>query len=184
MWIVACQRCWNFSLFLTNVKNVSACNDQCSADWPALRLSVRGKNFNVWIFSDNIHVTPAPGRACWLERRTRNRKVASSNSGTSDRRIFFSRVNFVCWLLIDVRFNLESPQWYVKDPGHSAKSADGRLHLKTHTSLTQRSRSGLTMPLYRRSVETYLETISHATCKGTSGHSRLSSLSHCGLIVA
>ena len=34
-------------------------------------------------------------------------------------------------------------QWHVKDPGHSAKSADGRLHLNTHTSLTQRSRSGL-----------------------------------------
>ena len=23
-----------------------------------------------------------------------------------------------------------SPQWHVKDPGHSAKSAGGRLHLK------------------------------------------------------
>ena len=37
------------------------------------------------------------------------------------------------------------PQWHVKDPGHSAKSAGGRLHLNTHTPLTQRSRSGLTM---------------------------------------
>ena len=25
------------------------------------------------------------------------------------------------------------PQWRVKDPGHSAKSAGGRLHLNTHT---------------------------------------------------
>ena len=71
-----------------------------------------------------------------------------------------------------------------KDPGHSAKSAGGRLHLKTHTPLTQRSRSGLTMPLSRHSVGTYPETSSHATCQGTFGNSSLSSLSHCGLILA
>ena len=35
------------------------------------------------------------GIACWLERRTRNRKVASSNPGRRGRRIFFSIVNFV-----------------------------------------------------------------------------------------
>ena len=28
------------------------------------------------------------------------------------------------------------PQWHVKDPNHSAKSAGGRLHLNTHTPLT------------------------------------------------
>ena len=28
------------------------------------------------------------------------------------------------------------PQWHVKDPGHFAKSADGRLHLNMHASLT------------------------------------------------
>ena len=28
------------------------------------------------------------------------------------------------------------PQWHVRDPGHSAKSAGGRLHLNMHTSLT------------------------------------------------
>ena len=36
--------------------------------------------------------------ACWLERRTHDRKVASSNPGRSSGRIFFSRINFVCWL--------------------------------------------------------------------------------------
>ena len=35
------------------------------------------------------------GIACWLERQTRDRKVASSNPGRSGGRIFFSRVNFV-----------------------------------------------------------------------------------------
>ena len=41
------------------------------------------------------------------------------------------------------------PQCHVKDPGHSAKSAGGRLHLNTPTPLTQRSRSG---PLSGHSV--------------------------------
>ena len=36
------------------------------------------------------------GIACWLERRTRDREVASSNPGRSGGKIFFSRVNFVC----------------------------------------------------------------------------------------
>ena len=73
-----------------------------------------------------------------------------------------------------------SPQWHVKDPGHSAKSAGGRLHLNTHVPLIQQSRSGLTMPLSGHSLGTYPETSSHATCLGAFGHSRLSSLSHCG----
>ena len=74
-------------------------------------------------------------------------------------------------------------QWHVKDRDHSAKSAGGRLHLNTHTPLTQLSRSGLTMSLSRHSVGTYQETNSHATCQGTLGHSRVSSLSQCGLIL-
>ena len=41
------------------------------------------------------------------------------------------------------------------DTGHSAQSAGGRLHLNTHTPLTHRSRSGLTMPLSRQSVGIY-----------------------------
>ena len=36
------------------------------------------------------------------------------------------------------------PQWHVRDPGHSAKSASGRLNLNTHTPFTQQNRSGLT----------------------------------------
>ena len=71
-------------------------------------------------------------------------------------RIFFFRVNFVCRLLFGVCSTPVLLQWYVKDPGHSAKSAGGRLHLNTHTSLTQRSRSGLTM-LSGHSVGTYPE---------------------------
>ena len=34
------------------------------------------------------------------------------------------------------------PLWHVKDPSHSAKNAGGRIHLNTHTPLTQQSQSG------------------------------------------
>ena len=67
-----------------------------------------------------------------------------------------------------------------KKTSHSAKSTGGRLHLSMHTLLTQQSQSGLTMPLSRHSVGTYLETSSHATCQGTFDHSHLSSVSRCG----
>ena len=100
------------------------------------------------------------GTACWLGHRTRDRKVASWNPGRSSGRIFFSRVIFVCWLLFGVRSTPILPQWYVKDPGHSAQSAGGRcwLHLNTHTPLIQQRRSGLTTLLSRHSVGTYQET--------------------------
>ena len=119
-----------------------------------------------------------------VKRRTRDRKVASSNPGSSGGRISFSRVNLVCRLSFGVRSSPVLPQWYEKDSGHSAKSAGGRLHINTHAPLTQRRRNGLTMLLSRHSIGTYLETSSHATRQGTLGHSHLSSLNHCGLILA
>ena len=79
--------------------------------------------------------------------------------------------------LIRCPFHPVLSQWHVKDPGHSVKSADGWLHLNMHTPLTQRSRSGLTMPLSSHCVGIYQETSSHATRQGTLSHSRLSSLS-------
>ena len=75
-------------------------------------------------------------------------------------------------------------QWHVKDPGHSAKSAGGRLHLNMHTPVTLQSQSGLTMPLSRLSLGTYLEMSSHITCQGPFSHSYLRSLSQYGLILA
>ena len=124
------------------------------------------------------------GITCWLERRTRDRKVASSNPSRSGGRIFFSRVNFVCYLLFGVGSTPVLPQWHVKDPSPSAQNAGGRLHLNMHTPLTQQSRSGLTMPLSSLSVGTYLETSSQGTRQETLGHSRLGSMSHCGQILA
>ena len=90
----------------------------------------------------------------------------------------------MCRLLFGVRSNPVLPQWRATDLSHSAKSDSGRLHLNTHTPLTQGNRSGLTTSLSRLSVGTYPETRSHATCQIAFNHSRLSSLSHCGLILA
>ena len=124
------------------------------------------------------------GIAFWLERQTHNRKVVSSNPGRRGGRIFISRFNFVCWLLLGVHSTPVLLQWYVKGHGHSAKSAGGRLHLNMHTPVTHRSQSGLTMPLSRESVGIYQKTSSHTTRQGPLSRSHLSSLSHCGLILA
>ena len=94
------------------------------------------------------------GTACWLGHRGHDRKAASSSPGRTGGRIFFSSVNVMCWLLFRVRSMPVLPQWHVKNPGHCTRSAGGRLHPHTHTPLTQRSRSELTMPLSRHSVGT------------------------------
>ena len=83
--------------------------------------------------------------------------------------MFFSRVNFVCWPLFGVCSTPVLPQWHVKKPGHSSKSARGRLHLNTHTPLTERSRRRLTMPLCRQSLRTYEE---NELTRNSSGNSR------------
>ena len=44
----------------------------------------------------NTSAIGGAGIAQWLERRTRDRKVAGSNPCWSGGRIFFSRVDFLC----------------------------------------------------------------------------------------
>ena len=58
----------------------------------------------LWCLPAFIAQTGA-GIAQWLERRTRDWKVASSNPRRSGGRIFFSRVNFLCWLLFRYPFH-------------------------------------------------------------------------------
>ena len=53
--------------------------------------------------------------ASWLEHQTCDQIVVSLNPGRSKGRIFFSRVNFLCWLLFGVRSTPVLPQWHVKD---------------------------------------------------------------------
>ena len=47
-------------------------------------------------------VVMGAGIAQWLEHRTRDWKVAGSNPCWNGGRIFFSRVDFLCWLFISV----------------------------------------------------------------------------------
>ena len=102
-------------------------------------------------FACGKHKSREARTACWLERRTHDRKFASSNPGRKGGTIFFSRVNFVCWLSFGVRSTPVLPQWHVKDPSHSTKSAGGRWQVtpKHLYTLDPWSRSGLTMPLSR-----------------------------------
>ena len=48
------------------------------------------------------------------ECRTRDRKVKISSPGRNGGRIFFSRINFLCWLLFGVCSTPVSPQWHAK----------------------------------------------------------------------
>ena len=59
----------------------------------------------VLVMAYSIHIYPGAGIAQWLERRTRDRKVAGSNPCWSGERIFFSRVNSLCWLLFRYPFH-------------------------------------------------------------------------------
>ena len=80
-----------------------------------------------------LSLPPRSRDSLLVECRTRDRKVASSNPHRSGGRIFFSRVNSLRWLLFDVRPIPVFTQWHVKNPGQSAKSAGGGLHVNTHT---------------------------------------------------
>ena len=121
--------------------------------------------------------------ACWLKRWTRNERLQVWILAGAVRKLSSPESTLCADSLLSVRSTPMLPQWHVKDPGHSAQSADDKLHLNTHTPLTQRSRSGLTMLLSRHSVGTYQETSWHATHQGTFGHSHLSLLSHIGIIL-
>ena len=168
-WMPGRQKCWNSSASTSRSWVCPPSNPTFNNRWG--RLLER-------------FVTPDGSRDSLLvERRTSDWKVAGSNPSSCSGRIFFFRVNIVLWLLFGVCFTPTLPQWHVKDPSHSCKSAGGRLHLNMHTPFTQQSWSALTMPLSRHSVGSYQDASSHATCHGTFGHSHLGSLSHCGLIL-
>ena len=96
----------NFYLLPTNVHHDSHLMAVgCSLDfnrgkWEALR----------WHHPPHTHThththTEGAGIAQWLERRTRDWKVAGSNPCWNGGRIFFSRVDFLCWLLFRYPFH-------------------------------------------------------------------------------
>ena len=109
------------------------------------------------------------------ERRTRDRKVASSNPGRSGGRIISPELT-LCADSYSVSVTLRVTAVARKRPRSFCQKC--RWHVIPYTR-----RSGLTMPLSRQSEGTYQETSSHATRQGTLSHSRLSSLSYCGTIL-
>ena len=76
------------------------------------------------------------GIALWLERRTRDQKVASSNPGRSSGRIFFSRISFLCWLtLISVSVPPHVTAVARKRPRSFCQKCSGRLQINTPYSV-------------------------------------------------
>ena len=69
--------------------------------------------------------------AQWLEHWACDQKAAGSSPG---RRIFFSRVNFLCWLLICCLFHPCVTAVACKRSQLSINSAGGRLQLNTQAS--------------------------------------------------
>ena len=88
----------------------------------------------------------------------------------SGRRIFFSRVNFLCWLLFNVCSTPMLLHWHVRLWSFCQKCRWWVTLKHAYTLDPTKSRVG--WPCW--------ETSPHATRKGTFGHS----LSHCGLILA
>ena len=143
--------------------------------------------------SHQPHVAATTGAAslleavfCWLKCETVTAFATRRGLDALEKSKLWHGDAESCGNVFGVRSTPVLPQWHVKKKktGHSAKSAGGRLHLNTHTPLTQRSRSGLTMPLSMHSVGTYQESSSYATREGTLGYSLLSSLTHRGVILA
>ena len=64
---------------------------------------MQGRAYKQYIFCS--YNTRGAGIAQWLERRTRDWKVAGSNPCWNGGRIFFSRVDFLCWLLFRYPFH-------------------------------------------------------------------------------
>ena len=74
-----------------------------TADWNNLPQEVPSYFYN----NNNEHLKRLGGAgiAQWLEHRTRDWKVAGSNPCWNGGRIFFSRVDFLCWLLFRYPFH-------------------------------------------------------------------------------
>ena len=61
--------------------------------------SIKGNNF------ENLCLVCMYVLYLWLERQTRDQKVPGSSPRKNSGRIFFSRVNFLCWLLFRYPFH-------------------------------------------------------------------------------
>ena len=99
------------------------------------------------LFSTALWDLPNSRPVQLVERRPRHyRKVARCwTPGRSGGRIFVSRVNFLSEPLIRCPFYLRATTLARKRPRSFCQKCRCQIHLNTHTPLTQRSRSKLTM---------------------------------------
>ena len=80
-------------------------NNKCisSVPYPSVTIYVWGSKCYTWNSTTRHNL--GAGIAQWLEHRTRDWKVAGSNPCWNGGRIFFSRVDFLCWLLFRYPFH-------------------------------------------------------------------------------
>ena len=76
------------------------------------------------------------GIAQWLEHRTRDWKVVGSNPCRSSGRIFFSRVDFLCWLLFRYPFHPRVTAVARKRSRSFCQKCRWQVTAKTHIHLT------------------------------------------------
>ena len=75
-----------------------------STDWAGIILESSPRNTILCLFTETKWHWGA-GISQWLEHRTRDWKVAGSNPCWNGGRIFFFRVDFLCWLLFRYPFH-------------------------------------------------------------------------------
>ena len=95
-------RCWRWIVWCMHVSCTDSDVQSCFELWSALSQSGWIRRY---ISVTECIVYKGAGIAQWLERRTRDWKVAGSNPCWSGGRIFFSRVDFLCWLLFRYPFH-------------------------------------------------------------------------------
>ena len=124
--------------------------------------------------SNLTYIIYGTGIACWLERRTRDRKVASSNPGRSGRRIFFFRVNCACCLLFCVRSTPTSITAVArKRPQSFCQKCKRKVTPKNAYNLDLKKSEWADNAAVQAWCGSLSETSSHATRQGKLGHSRL-----------
>ena len=94
-WHQPCQRCKHNTLIDIQKRAIKKLFTHAESHVSAASLLKSGEQRYIKAIINNNNNMGA-GIAQWLERRTRDRKVAGSNPCRSGGRIFFSRVNFLC----------------------------------------------------------------------------------------
>ena len=85
---------------------VQLCRSLCGVIYLFSFLPIYFFTWNQWyIMANTLKMLTGAGIAQWLEHRTRDWKVAGSNPCWNGGRIFFSRVDFLCWLLFRYPFH-------------------------------------------------------------------------------